>query len=418
MPNPNEQLDASLERFDAFVPPKKVNGHDSDVPDMPDDDRFGPPEGSPKPAKEAPQRKPMRWAELEEQQPPERIWRLSHWLSAGPTLFAGRGGTGKSLVAQTLATALVLGQNYLDEIAEPLRVLLWACEDDHDELWRRQVGICSYFGIPLSRLDGLLMIEPRIGCDNTLFAPVYGTPQWTSLRDELRDQMNDYHADVLILDNTSHTYGCNENSRHEVTTFVNGLCGLVNDRQVSQLILSHPAKAGDSEFSGSTAWENAVRMRWFMGATLPDQEEPEEGAEDPNVRYIAKRKTNYSVKDYRKLLFADGVFKPETTAGEVSQRYNYAARREGAENCVLFAVGKLNESGIRAVAASNSSDSLLKHMQSMKLMQDYTSREVADAIAALRLRKRLVESKVGSYPNRNPKMGLTVNSFAQSDCTK
>lgn len=389
---------------------------------MPDDDRFGPPVGTDQaPAKpaETPARKPMEWAKLEEQQPPERIWRLSHWLSVGPTLLAGRGGTGKSLVAQTLATALAISQNYLDEVTAPLKVLAWFCEDDHDELWRRQVAICDYFQIKLSDLEGKLVIEPRLGCENTLFAPVFGTPQWTPLRMELRDQMNDYGADVLIADNTSHMYGCNENSRYEVTSFINGLCGLVNDRPVSQLILSHPAKAGDSEYSGSTAWENSVRMRWYMGATLPDQEEPEEEQADPNVRYIAKRKTNYSIKDYRKLIFDMGVFKPESAPGDVSARYNYALRTEGAEMAVLSAVTKFAAKDIRVVDAKNSPDSLLSRMRASKLMQDYTPREIGDAIAALRLNGRLVETQVGTNANRTPKMSLKVSGFlAQSECTK
>ena len=387
---------------------------------MPADDRWGPAEGSDKPAPIPSQRQPMQWAKLESEQPPERIWRLAHWLSVGPTLFAGRGGIGKSLVAQTVATAFALAHNYLDEIAEPIRVLAWFCEDDHDELWRRQVAVCNYFGVKLSDLEGKLVIEPRLGCENTLYSPVFGAPQWTPLRDELRSQMNDYKADLLIADNTSQLFGCNENDRHSVTSFVNGMVGLVNDRPTSQLILSHPAKAGDSEFSGSTAWENSVRMRWFMGATLPDQPEPEEGEDDPNVRYIAKRKTNYSVRDYRKLVYADGVFKPENKPGDVSQRYSHAARQEGAQNCVCYAIDKLNASGQRVVDAYNSPDYLLKRMKAGKLMQDYTPKEITEATAALRLSGRLVEDKVGQNGNRTAKLGLVVNRFfsAQSGAPK
>jgi hypothetical protein len=183
----------------------------------------------------------------------------------------------------------------------------------------------------------------------------------------------------------------------------------------SQLILSHPAKAEGSEFSGSTAWENAVRMRWFMGLQLPDQEEPEEGSVDPNVRFIAKRKTNYSVTDFRKLVFDLGVFKPESKPGEISNRYNFAARKEGADNAVLYALTKFKNMSIRVVDSYNSPDYLVKKMQSMKLTQDYTPRELADAMAGLRLQGRIVETKVGTYSNRSPKMGLTVNNiFAQS----
>ena len=37
-------------------------------------------------------------------------WLLEHWLSWHPTLLAGRGGVGKSLLAQQLATALAIGR--------------------------------------------------------------------------------------------------------------------------------------------------------------------------------------------------------------------------------------------------------------------------------------------------------------------
>jgi hypothetical protein len=174
-----------------------------------------------------------------------------------------------------------------------------------------------------------------------------------------------------------------------------------------------------SEFSGSSAWENSVRMRWFMGSTLPDQQEPDEEVEDPNVRYIAKRKTNYSVKDYRKLVYDMGVFKPEAAPGEVSARYNYALRTEGARSAVLSAVAKFSAQNIRVVDARNSPDSLIARMRSSKLMQDYTPKEIGDAIAALRLNGRLVEKQVGMNANRTPKLSLAVSSFlAQIECTK
>lgn len=364
-------------------------------------------------------RRPMRWTELEEQKPPDRIWRVSHWLSVGPTLFAGRGGIGKTLVAQTIATAMCIAQNYIDQIDEAVVVLFWACEDEHDELWRRQIAICDYFGIRMRDLEGKLFLESRLGLENTLFAPVFGRPAWTPLRDELRSQIQDYRADILIADNTSQLFGCDENDRHNVTSFVNGLVGLVDDRAFSQLILSHPAKAADSEFSGSTAWENSVRMRWFMGSALPDQKEPEEGEVDPNVRYIAKRKSNYSVRDYRKLLFDGGVFKPEAHPGDITQRYSFAARKEGAERAILFAVRRFTEQNMRVVDAYNSPDYLIRKMQAAKLMQDCTARELADAMAGLRLQGRLIETKVGSNANRTPKMGLSVADFtAQSGATK
>jgi RecA-family ATPase len=378
------------------------------------DDTPSPAETKAEPVKET-YRRPMDWTKLEQDRPPERTWKIDHWLTTGPTLLAGAGGIGKTLIAQTIATALVIGQNFVDEIAEPYRVLFWACEDEHDELWRRQVAICDYFGISLASLKDKLIIEPRLGCDNTLYSMVFGRPAWTPLKDELRDQVNDYKADTVFLDNIAQTYGANENDRHHVTTFVNGIIG-VGGPTFSPILMGHPSRGVGSEFSGSSAWENAVRMRWYMGAHLPDQE-PKEGEEadlDPNIRYLAKRKTNYSVKDYRKLVWSDGVFKPEKQENGFSERYNYPLRKEGAIGCVLFALRKFNEQGMRVTEGKNSPDYLPKVMRTAKLAQDYTQKELAEAMVGLRLDGRIKQTKVGTYPNRSPMSGLAVADW----CTK
>lgn len=351
-------------------------------------------------------RQPMDWRDLSSKTPPVRTWRISHWLTAGPTLLAGPGGIGKTLIAQTIATALALGQRFLDDVHEKSTVLFWACEDDHDELWRRQVAICKYFGVSMTDLTGRLVIEPRLGRENTLFTMVYGTPAFTSLRKELGEQVGDYKASVLFLDNIGQTFGAKENDRHHVTAFLNGLIGLTDAPEFTPVIMGHPAKAIGSEFSGSTAWENAVRMRWFMGTSLPDQQEPEEGEQDPNVRYLAKRKTNYSTKDYRKLVFRDGVFAPEQPIGEITQRYSYPMRCDGAEKCIVYALGKFAEAGVRTTDGRTSPDYLPRKMRDSRLAGDYTPKELSDALIRLRLSGRVAEGSIGKFGNRTAKRGL------------
>lgn len=349
-------------------------------------------------------RRPMRWGDLQQREPPVRPWRIAHWMSHGPMLLAGAGGVGKTLVAQTLATALALGRYFLDDVLAPARVLFWACEDDHDELWRRQVAICRLFGIKLEDLDGKLVIEPRLGCENTLFGVAFGQPTWTGLREELREQVNDYQADVLILDNIGQTFGGNENDRHHVTNYVNGLAGL-SERPVSTLILGHPAKASGSEFSGSTAWENAVRMRWFLGHTLPDQD-ADEAPPEPDVRYLAKRKTNYSTQDYRKLTYRDGVFVPDNAFQSITDRYTAEDRAQAAQRCVLDALVKLGEAGIRTTDGATSPDFLPRKMRDMHLNADFSPKDLKEAMLALRLTGKIVEGPVGQYKNRTPRFGL------------
>lgn len=355
-----------------------------------------------------PVRHPMRWSELRGLTPPARIWRVAHWLGSGTTLLAGRGGIGKTLLAQTIATALALGRNFLDAIESPKRVLFWACEDDHDELWRRQIAICRYLDVDLSDLDGKLVIEPRSGLDNTLFYAEYGAPKWTPLFAELGAQVNDYGADVTFIDNIGQTFGGKENDRHHVTSFVNGVTGLAGARAHSTVILAHPGKHEDSEFSGSTAWENSVRMRWYMGTKLPDQEEKEEDPEeDPDVRYIAKRKTNYTVKDYRKLIYREGVFETALEAGSgITDRYSFGRRDEAADEIVLKALDRFAGSQVRTTEGKSSPDYLPRKIRDMKLNQDFSQKELLEAMNRLRLAGRIAEGPIGKYPNRTPKFGL------------
>lgn len=358
-------------------------------------------------ATDVPVRKPMDWSALAEQTPPMRVWRISHWLTSGPTLLAGRGGIGKTLIAQTIATALALGKRFLDDVHSAETVLFWACEDDHDELWRRQVAINKYFEVEMADLEGKLIIEPRLGLDNTLFATSYGAPAWTGLRSELSAQIKDYGASVLFLDNIGQTFGGKENDRHHVTTFCNGLAGL-GDESTSIVLMGHPAKATDSEFSGSTAWENAVRMRWLMGSALPEQEESEEET-DPNIRYLCKRKTNYTVKDWIKLQYKDGVFGPtQQHDGHFKERYGSANRNQDADNCILFALERFKETGMRTTDGRTSPDYLPKKMIEAKLASDYSKKELADSLMRLRMAGKVGEGIIGKYENRTVKRGLVA----------
>src|ERR1700676_727448 len=107
-----------------------------------------------------PTRSPLDWPRLEGQDVPAREWALSHWLPRHhASLLAGRGGIGQTLTAQHLGTAMALGAAWVDAIAKPLRVLLWAGEDDANELWRRQIAICGHFKVGLSALSEKFYVQ-------------------------------------------------------------------------------------------------------------------------------------------------------------------------------------------------------------------------------------------------------------------
>lgn len=145
-----------------------------------------PTDGAPAPL---PRRAPrvLNFAFLGSRRAPARPWVRTGWLGYELTLLSGRGGTGKSGLTQHEATAGVLGRAYFAPECEPYTSLVWNCEDEHDDLWRRQERICEHEGIDMADLAGKLHLVSRYGCDNALMAEgAYGVLSTTRLLEELR----------------------------------------------------------------------------------------------------------------------------------------------------------------------------------------------------------------------------------------
>src|SRR5262249_11103405 len=145
-------------------------------------------------------------------EPPARDWAIQGWLGMGhTTLLAGVGGIGKSLLAQGIASALALGRAYIDAVPAARRVLGWWGDDDHDEMWRRQLAIARRFGVSLEHFADNLVVESFADRDCTLMdVDLGGRLAKTPMLDELREQIADYRAEVVILDNASRLFGGKE----------------------------------------------------------------------------------------------------------------------------------------------------------------------------------------------------------------
>lgn len=351
--------------------------------------------------------RPIDWAAWKAREPPPKLWRMQDWLGDEATLFAGTGGVGKSLVAQTLATALATGREFIPgaPAAQPLKVLMWMCEDDEHELVRRQLAILKHFGLSLDDMEGKLIVEPRRGRNNTLMELAYGRPEFTSEYLLLREQVNDLGIDVLFADNNGQMYGGNESDRHQVTQYVNGMQGLVHGRPFTPVLIGHIARAQGSEFSGNAAWENACRMRWFLDHWLPG-EKPEKPTEPVPTEpiYLCKRKTNYSTRDYRRLYWREGLFVPQ--AHPTGQRFDTKAREELADAIVLKGLPRIVQMGKHATEAQTSTYYLPRQLIAHKLHEGHTTKELAAAMNRLMTAGRLKVAVVGKNSNRMDKRGL------------
>lgn len=355
----------------------------------------------------ATQRSNLDWPQLVGKEPPARRWATAAWLGFGHvTLMPGASGVGKTLCAQQWISALALGRDFVGHSAGALRCLMWACEDEHDELWRRQLAIARWLDVGLEAFGSALTIESRHGRDNTLVCRSdFGRLTFTPLIEELRQQAGDYRAEVVVLDNAAQLYGADENDRHEVTAFLNALTGALPGRAV--MLLAHPSRATGSEFSGSGAWEAVARTRLYLGRTLPDQKAGDDAEDGGEVRYLARRKANYSERDWRRLQFRDGVLVPDDPPDLQGGIVGHI-REQTAERVVLTALRRLTEMAIRSTESTASPQFLPKLILDYKLGEGHARQDLVAAMRRLMTADRIRRAEVGKYSNRTPMMGLVA----------
>lgn len=250
------------------------------------------------------------------------------------TLFTGPGSAGKSLFSQQLATCAAAGVDCLGLKVMGGPAIYMTCEDDAEQLHWRQDAICRSLRVPMASLvDKLHLISLRGALDNELGTfGNDGQMKPAQAYHRLVAMIQQTGATLAILDNVAHLFTGNENDRGEVTRFVNLLNRLAGETGASIMLIGHPNKAGD-DYSGSTAWLNAVRSQ----ATLQHDLESD-------VRTIAVGKANYAQKgDTIRFVWCEGAFVLED-ALEPSQREQ------------LVEVGKANhenEAFLRCLRARN-----------------------------------------------------------------
>lgn len=194
------------------------------------------------------------------------------WLPAGyATLLAGHGGVGKSAIALHLGVCIAAGLPFFGLEVGQRRVLYLSCEDRADVLHWRLARICHYRGIDLGSLHGTLDVLDLVGRGTVLWErdPHTGYTVTTAYA-LLAERIEQLGTEVIIVDGVSDTFGGSENTRHEVKRYINALVSLIPEDTGAVLLVGHVAKpnaafAQTTEgYSGSTAWHNAVRARWYL----------------------------------------------------------------------------------------------------------------------------------------------------------
>lgn len=222
--------------------------------------------------------------------PPRRESAWGDWLPLRQTtMLTGAGGVGKSLLEQALCTHIALGLPFLGMETRQTNTLYVTCEDDANELWRRQAAICAAIGVPLSDVLGKLFLSSLCGAEKTALAEpdengtLAGTARWR----QLRSTVNVHQIGLFAFDNATDAMAGDHNDVHEVAAFVNMLTGLAIQMNGVAMIIHHPNKAGE-DWLGSVAWHNKVRSRLIV--------KDGDNEDDPDERVIVNPKANYGPK--------------------------------------------------------------------------------------------------------------------------
>jgi RecA-family ATPase len=241
---------------------------------------------------------------------PMRRWIVPEWIPLGATTaLYGNGGVGKSLLAQMLCTSSATGRPWLGLATMRCKALAVFCEDDDDELHRRQEAINAVMGIGFNDLNDMRWLS-RVGLDNLLMGfKASGEGELRPFWGELLTAAQTFGAQLVILDTAADLFGGNENDRGQVRQFIQRACGRLAQRLDGAVVLcAHPSRdglrSGEGD-GGSTAWNNAVRARIYLSERPPTGEE----SRDRNARVLSRRKANYAANSEQiSLRWQNGAF--------------------------------------------------------------------------------------------------------------
>jgi RecA-family ATPase len=292
---------------------------------------------------------------------PAREWIWEGWIPVGAvTALYGDGGTGKSLLAQQLMTACATGALFLGQEVAPCKTLGVFCEDDGDELHRRQVAVNRALGVDFKDLGDMGWIS-RVGCENLLMTfEADGRGLDTPFFSQILNTAKDFGARVIVIDTAADAFAGNENIRPQVRQFIALLTRLAREIGGAVILLAHPSQTGKASgegAGGSTAWNNSVRSRLYLkrpgngdgnGKDKGQNNQDAAGGEaaDPDLRIVSRLKANYAAAGVDLAVrYERGAFvEAGGAAGTIGARG--PARNREAEEAFMSGLGELSEKNI------------------------------------------------------------------------
>lgn len=333
---------------------------------------------APRPRPSAPEQpwRAIDLTRLEGKPVPERRWIVPEWLPVRVvTLNYADGGIGKTLLAlQLMMAAAIPNKRWCGLKVEPCCSVGLFTEDDLDELHFRIDAIRRHYGVQWADLGDMIPIEGT-GQDNFLVEFPGDAMVLTRRWHQLREQIHDVGARLVVLDTAATLFGGNEIDRKQVTQFVTLLTKLAQEIDGAVLLNCHPSlssiSSGDLR-SGSTAWNNSCRSRW--GLTRPEGDDGKLDLESP-IRLLTKRKANQSsTGETLSLEWQENVFVSSTASNLAN------SRKDDAELAFLGALNDRIDKKMHTSASPRASNYGPRIFKSSIFARDFNTKELTDAM--------------------------------------
>lgn len=286
---------------------------------------------------------------LQGKEVPPREWLWEDWIPMkSVTALYGDGGTGKSLLAMQLMTAVAVGRPFLGCEVRSCNVMGLFCEDGESELHRRQANINRQLGIDFADMMNIRWVA-RVGEENLLMTFASdGRGEPTPFFHQIVAEAKRIGAQFIVVDTAADTFGGNENIRAQVRQFISMLNRLALEIDGAVVLLAHPSQTGRAAGTGdggSTAWSNSVRSRLYLKF---DDDNKDGLPGKTKLRVLSRMKANYaSIGEKVTLEMVDGVLVGDASPQSFDAEGNPLDRMAEAERAFLAGLEELSEKGLR-----------------------------------------------------------------------
>ncbi len=300
-------------------------------------------------------------------------------VSGAPISLYGAPGIGKSMISLQLCASIALGDDFMGYKSTKSKCLILSCEDDQDEIHRRLDRICKSQKWEFKDFNDNLILCCRAGEDNLLINNVAKGKglQKTGFFKSLIATIKENSFQLIIIDNIANVFGGNENDRVDTTQFMSVIYRLCKESGISILLLGHPNKSGDS-YSGSTAWDAAVRQRLML-----------KHDDKANLYYLECEKANYlpqgikiGLEKTEKGIFVEAFTKEDNIDNEMDM----AALKSKTYN----EIKSYNERNETISFSQNSASFYIRQFKFSGFSKNKSTKYIHQAIRELRMKKKLI----------------------------